>query len=107
MSRKHAMEMALTGKLFSAGEAERFGLVNRVVAEGQALSEAQALARSIAERSAPTLAIGKRTFYAQIQQPLDEAYALASRAMVDNLAEPDSVEGIGAFLEKRSPVWGA
>ena len=37
--------------------------------------------------------------------PLDEAYALASRAMVDNLAEPDSVEGIGAFLEKRQPVW--
>ena len=107
MSRKHAMEMALTGKLFSAGEAERFGLVNRVVAEGQALSEAQALARTIAERSAPTLAIGKRTFYAQIEEPLDEAYALASRAMIDNLAEPDSVEGIGAFLEKRRPIWGA
>src|SRR5271157_1071349 len=103
VSRKHAMEMALTGKLFSAGDAERFGLVNRVVAEGQALSEAQALARTIAERSAPTLAIGKRTFYAQIEQPLDEAYALASRAMIDNLAEPDSVEGIGAFLEKRRP----
>ncbi len=107
VSRKHAMEMALTGKLFSAGDAERFGLVNRVVAEGQALSEAQALARTIAERSAPTLAIGKRTFYAQIEQPLDEAYALASRAMIDNLAEPDSVEGIGAFLEKRRPIWGA
>jgi enoyl-CoA hydratase/carnithine racemase len=105
VSRKHAMEMALTGKLFSAGEAERFGLVNRVVPEGLALSEAQALARTIAERSAPTLAIGKRTFYAQIEQPLDEAYALASRAMIDNLAEPDSVEGIGAFLEKRRPVW--
>jgi len=107
VSRKHAMEMALTGKLFSAGEAERFGLVNRVVPESRALSEAQALARTIAQRSAPTLAIGKRTFYAQIEQPLDEAYALASRAMIDNLAEPDSVEGIGAFLEKRRPVWGA
>ena len=105
VSRKHAMEMALTGKLYSAGDAERFGLVNRVVPAGQALSEARALARTIAERSAPTLAIGKRTFYAQIEMPLDEAYALASRAMVDNLADPDSVEGIGAFLEKRQPVW--
>jgi enoyl-CoA hydratase/carnithine racemase len=76
-----------------------------VVPEGRALSEAQSLARAIAERSAPTLAIGKRAFYAQIEKPLDEAYALASRAMVDNLAEPDSVEGIGAFLEKRRPVW--
>ena len=107
VSRKHAMEMALTGKLFSAGDAERFGLVNRVVPAGQALSEAQVLARTIAERSAPTLAIGKRTFYAQIEEPLEEAYALASRAMVDNLGEPDSVEGIGAFLEKRQPVWRA
>jgi enoyl-CoA hydratase/carnithine racemase len=107
VSRKHAMEMALTGRLFSAAEAERFGLVNRVVAEGQALSEALALAKTIAGRSAPALAIGKRTFYAQIERPLDEAYAVASLAMIDNLAEPDSVEGIGAFLEKRRPTWGA
>jgi enoyl-CoA hydratase/carnithine racemase len=105
VSRKHAMEMALTGKLYSAGDAERFGLVNRIVPTGLALSEAQALARTIAERSAPIMAIGKRTFYAQIEEPLDDAYALASRAMVDNLADPDSVEGIGAFLEKRQPIW--
>jgi len=107
VSRKHAMEMALTGRLYSAQEAERFGLVNRVVAEGRALAEAQALARSLAERSAPMLAIGKRAFYEQIEQPLDVAYSLAAKAMVDNLAEPDSVEGIGAFLEKRQPQWGA
>jgi enoyl-CoA hydratase/carnithine racemase len=105
VSRKHAMEMALTGRLYSAEEAERFGLVNRVVPEGRALDEALALARTIASHSAPTLAIGKRAFYAQIERPLDEAYALASLAMIDNLAEPDSVEGIGAFLEKRRPVW--
>ena len=105
VSRKHAMEMALTGKLFSAGDAERFGLVNRVVPEGQALGEAQSLARTIADRSGATIAIGKRTFYSQIEHPLDEAYALASNAMVDNLAMPDSIEGIGAFLEKRKPRW--
>jgi enoyl-CoA hydratase/carnithine racemase len=105
--RKRAMEMALTGKLYSAAEAERFGLVNRVVPEGRALPEAQALASEIASRSAPTLAIGKRAFYEQIEEPLDVAYALAAKAMVDNLAEPDSVEGIGAFLEKRQPHWNA
>jgi enoyl-CoA hydratase/carnithine racemase len=107
VSRKHAMEMALTGRLFTAADAERFGLVNRVVPEGQALQEARALAASIAARSAPTLAIGKRAFYAQIEEPLDEAYAIAGKAMVDNLAEPDSVEGFSAFLEKREPVWGS
>jgi enoyl-CoA hydratase/carnithine racemase len=106
ISRKRAMEMAMTGRLYSAAEAERFGLVNRVVPEGRALEEAQALAKTIAQQSAPTLAIGKRTFYAQIERPLDEAYAVASVAMIDNLAEHDSVEGIGAFLEKRRPTWG-
>ncbi len=105
--RKRAMEMAMTGTLYSAAEAERFGLVNRVVPEGKALEEAQALARTIAQHSAPTLAIGKRAFYAQIERPLDEAYAVASLAMIDNLAEPDSVEGMGAFLEKRRPKWDA
>jgi enoyl-CoA hydratase/carnithine racemase len=105
VSRKQALEMALTGRLYSAEEAERFGLVNHVVPEGRALEEAVALARTIASHSAPTLAIGKRAFYAQIERPLDEAYALASLAMIDNLAEPDSVEGLGAFLDKRRPVW--
>ena len=105
VSRKQAMELALTGELFDAAWAERHGLVNRVVAEGQALAEALALAKKIASRSAVTLAIGKRAFYRQIESPLDEAYALASRAMVDNLAHSDSVEGIGAFIEKRVPRW--
>jgi enoyl-CoA hydratase/carnithine racemase len=106
ISRKRAMEMAMTGRLYSAADAERFGLVNRVVAQGQALEEAQALAKTIAQQSGPTLAIGKRAFYAQIEQPLDEAYSVASLAMIDNLAEGDCVEGMSAFLEKRRPTWG-
>jgi enoyl-CoA hydratase/carnithine racemase len=104
--RKRAMEMAMTGRLYSAAEAERFGLVNRVAPEGRALEEAQALAKTIAQQSAPTLAIGKRTFYDQIERPLDEAYSVASVAMIDNLTEPDCIEGMSAFLEKRRPVWG-
>ena len=105
ISRKRAMEMAMTGRLYSAAEAEHFGLVNRVVPEGRALEEAEALAKTIAQQSAPTLAIGKRAFYDQIERPLDEAYSVASVAMIDNLAEPDCVEGMSAFLEKRRPTW--
>ncbi len=105
VSRKHAMEMALSGAFYGAAEAERFGLVNRVVPAGLALAEAQKLAATIAARSAATVTIGKRAFYRQIEQPLGEAYALASKAMVDNLAHPDAREGIGAFLEKRDPKW--
>ena len=106
MTRKHALEMGLTGALYGAEEAERFGLVNRVVAEGQALAEAKRLARTIVAHSRPTLALGKRVFYAQIEKPLEAAYRFASAAMVDNLAEPDANEGLSAFIEKRPPRWG-
>jgi len=105
VSRKHAMEMALTGDLCDAQTAERFGLVNRVVPAGAALAEAHSLAQRIAARSATTLAIGKRTFYRQVEMPLDEAYALATRAMVENLLHADSAEGAAAFLDKRPPRW--
>jgi enoyl-CoA hydratase/carnithine racemase len=106
ISRKRAMEMAMTGRLYSAAEAEHFGLINRVVPEGRALEEAQALAKTIAQQSGPTLAIGKRAFYDQIERPLDEAYSVASLAMIENLAEPDCIEGMSAFLDKRRPTWG-
>lgn len=105
ISRKAAMEMALTGELYSAEAALRFGLVSRVTAAGAAEDEAMKLAASFAKRSAKTLAIGKRAFYRQIERPLDEAYALASEAMVSNLSEPDAEEGIAAFLDKRAPRW--
>lgn len=107
VSRKSAMEMALTGRLIDAAEAERIGLINRVVPEGRALAEAEALAASIAARSARTVAIGKHAFYEQIEAPLAVAYDLAAKAMVENLKEPDSAEGIAAFIEKRQPRWSA
>ena len=53
ISRKRAMEMAMTGQLYSAAEAEHFGLINRVVPEGHAVEEAQALAKTIAQQSGP------------------------------------------------------
>ena len=105
ISRKHAMEMALSGDLYGATEAERFGLVNRVVPAGAALEEAQRLAEGIAARSAATLAIGKRAFNRQIEAPLAQAYEIAAHAMLENLAHPDAAEGISAFLDKRSPKW--
>src|SRR5271170_885639 len=105
ISRKRAMEMALTGELYSAEDAERFGLINRVVPAGAAEREARKIAAAFAKRPAKVLAIGKRAFYRQIELPLAEAYAFASAAMVGNLAEPDADEGISAFLDKRPPRW--
>jgi enoyl-CoA hydratase/carnithine racemase len=105
LSRKHAMEMLLTGEMVDAGRARAMGLVNRVVEAGTARDEALALARSIAARSAVTVAIGKRAFYEQAEMPLAEAYDHATRVMVENMLARDAEEGIGAFIEKREPRW--
>ena len=105
VSRKAAMELALTGEPIDARRAQAIGLVNRVVVSGDALTEAQALAVKIAARSGPVLALGKRAFQSQIETTLGDAYRIAGQAMIDNLALPDSAEGIAAFLDKRAPAW--
>src|ERR1044072_2419858 len=74
VSRKHAMEMLLTGDLISAQEAQRIGLVNRVVAAGAERDEALKLARQIASKSALTVEIGEEAFYRQLEMSLADAY---------------------------------
>ncbi len=103
--RKRAMEMLLLGELIDAEAAADYGLVNRVVAREDVMSEAMALAKRIAAKSRLTIAIGKEAFYRQVEMPLAEAYTYAARVMVENMLARDAAEGIGAFLEKRSPVW--
>jgi enoyl-CoA hydratase/carnithine racemase len=105
VSRKHAMEMLLTGDLISAEDAARIGLVNRVVAAGHERSEALKLAEQIAGKSALTVKIGKEAFYRQAEMPLAEAYKYATEVMVENMLARDAEEGIGAFIEKRDPKW--
>jgi enoyl-CoA hydratase/carnithine racemase len=105
VSRKHAMEMLLTGELISAEEAARIGLVNRVVGAGHERAEALKLAEKIAGKSASTVKIGKEAFYRQAEMPLAEAYNYASEVMVDNMLARDAEEGISAFIEKREPSW--
>ncbi|MDE2228210.1 MAG: enoyl-CoA hydratase [Alphaproteobacteria bacterium] len=103
--RKAAMEMLLTGELIGTDEAQRLGLINRVV-PGEALDEAVAeLARTIAAKSPLVLKIGKEAFYRQAELDLDEAYAYTSEVMVTNMMARDAEEGIDAFLQKRPPRW--
>jgi len=104
VSRKDAMEMLLTGDVFSAEDALRFGLVNQIAPEG-ARPAAMELALRIAAKSPRALLIGKETFYRQIDMPITTAYEHASAVMVENLMIGDAYEGISAFLEKRPPVW--
>jgi enoyl-CoA hydratase/carnithine racemase len=105
LSRKHAMEMLLLGETIGAEEAHRFGLVNRVVPAGEAETEALRLAGVIASKSPLALKIGKRAFYEQAEMDLAGAYRHASEAMVENMLARDAEEGIGAFMEKRTPAW--
>jgi enoyl-CoA hydratase/carnithine racemase len=105
VSRKRAMEMLLLGEMLGAAEAADYGLVNRVVAAGQARDEALAMAKIIASKSTATVAVGKRAFYEQLEVPLVEAYRHAAHVMVENMMFRDAEEGIGAFIEKRPPAW--
>jgi len=105
VGRKQAMEMLLLGEMLSAADAKAHGLVNRVAATGEALGGAMALARTIASKSPLTVAIGKAAFYAQLEQPVADAYAYAADVMVENMMARDAAEGIGAFIERRKPEW--
>ena len=99
------MEMLLTGNLISAREAERIGLVSRVVPPERLAEETLKLAQQISNASRYTVALGKRAFYEQLGLDRPAAYEVASQAMVENARAADAQEGMRAFLEKRSPRW--
>jgi enoyl-CoA hydratase/carnithine racemase len=106
LSRKHALEMALTGEFFGAVDAERFGLINRCVSPDDVVAETQALAARIASRSPQSIRDGKTAFYTQIEMPLNDAFEHANQVMVEAMTSDESRQGVKAFFEKRTPEWG-
>lgn len=105
VGRKLAMEMLLTGESIDAETAQAFGLINRAVPATELDAAIAALASRIASKSPLTLAIGKEAFYRQAEKPVEDAYAYASEVMTRNMLARDAQEGVGAFIEKRAPVW--
>jgi enoyl-CoA hydratase/carnithine racemase len=105
VSRKHAMEMLLTGNMISADAALHIGLLNEVVEPGAARAQALNLARKIASKPAATIKLGKQAFYRQLEMGLSDAYRYTSEVMVENMMARDAKEGIAAFIEKRDPRW--
>lgn len=103
--RKHALEMLYTGNLVSADRAADMGLVNRVVPAAELMAATREMAGDIARHSPAAVAFGKTAFYQQIERPIAEAYDLTADVMVENIMHCDAIEGIGAFIEKRTPVW--
>lgn len=105
IGRKRAMEMLLTGRMIDARTAEAWGLVNRVVPASELESETIRLTGEIANASSFTVGLGKQAFYAQIDLDQPKAYAYAKEVMSMNALAADAQEGIGAFLQKRTPCW--
>ncbi|OUS24698.1 enoyl-CoA hydratase [Thalassotalea sp. 42_200_T64] len=103
--RKHAMELALTGDLFSAEDAVRFGLINRAVSPDFLLAETEKLAQKIAGKSAIGIRAGKEAFYQQLEMPMESAFAHAGASMLDAMLSDECEEGVCAFFGKREPQW--
>jgi len=103
--RKLAMEMLLTGDPIDAATAAARGLVNRVVPAKELDAEVQRLAQSIIAKSPDVVAAGKKVFYLQVGETMEQAYREATAAMVDCVRSDDGREGIAAFAEKRKPKW--
>jgi enoyl-CoA hydratase/carnithine racemase len=105
VGRKRALEMLLTGRLIDAHTAADWGLVNRVVPATELDAAVDELAHAIAAASPLTVGIGKRAFWEQVGREEPDAYALTKQVMAANAMAADAQEGIGAFLEKRTPTW--
>jgi len=105
IARKRAMELLLTGDLIDARTALEWGLVNRVVPGAELDAAVAALAAKIAAKSPAAVTLGKRAFYAQVEQGIGDAYATAAETMACNMLDPDAAEGVDAFLGKRAPQW--
>ena len=105
VGRKRAMELLLTGTPVDAATAVEWGLVNRAVPAAELDSSVADLAERIASASPLTVGMGKQAFYRQIDLDKRQAYDLTKVVMSMNAMAADAQEGIGAFLEKRTPKW--
>jgi enoyl-CoA hydratase len=105
VGKSKAMEMILTGNMIDAKEAERSGLVSRVVPNDQLMPEALKLADKIASFSQPAVAMAKETVNAAYEMTLAEGLRFERRIFHSMFALEDQKEGMGAFAEKRKPNW--
>jgi len=105
VGRGKALEMILTGARIPAAEALRLGLVERVVAVGELMPAAQALARSIADKAPIALRYAKEAVVSGLGLPLADGLRLENDLSTLLRTTEDRVEGARAFIEKRKPKW--
>jgi len=102
VSRKAAFEMLMTGEFIDAAQAQREGLVNRVVPADELDGAVTALATSICAKPREAVSAGKGLFYRQLEMGIEAAYQLAGQTMACNMMTDPALDGVQAFIEKRS-----
>jgi enoyl-CoA hydratase len=105
LGRKRALELVLTGERISAARAVELGLLNRAVPRPELDAAAFGLAGKLAGKSQATLALGRNAFYTAEDLPLAQALEYLASQLTLNVSLEDAAEGVGAFLDKRTPNW--
>jgi enoyl-CoA hydratase len=105
VGKSKAMEMCLTGRMMDAAEAERSGLVSRVVPAAELLGEALRTAEQIAALSLPVVMLAKEAVNHAYETALSEGVRVERRLFHATFATDDRREGMKAFVEKRKPKW--
>jgi enoyl-CoA hydratase len=103
--RKLALELMMTGRRMPAGEAVRWGIVNRVVPRPELDASVEELVAALAAKSPHVLRLGKRSFIGAEDLPFGTAIDHLKGELAENLSAEDLAEGVSAFLEKRRPEW--
>jgi enoyl-CoA hydratase len=100
-----AMEMCLTGRMMDAKEAERSGLVAKVVPAADLLNEAMAIADAIGAMSLPIVMMTKESINRADEMSLSEGVRFERKLLHAMFATKDQKEGMAAFIEKRAPAF--